>query len=120
LVNHFYGYVHQDALLAPVFKLEPEQWANHLNRTCSFWENWLFQTGNYGGGLMWAHLEKNQTHPFQRAHFEHWLSIWFGTVDELFAGPRAEFIKSKALEVGNWMFGRIHALNQERLPKTPQ
>lgn len=107
LVNRFYQYVHQDPLLAPIFVLSPERWENHLTRTCNFWENWLFQSGNYNGGLMWAHLEKNQTHPFSKAHFEHWLGIWFGTVDELFAGPRAEFMKAKALEIGGWMLGRI-------------
>lgn len=120
LVTTFYEYVHKDALLAPVFNLPPDRWEYHLNRTYNFWENWLFQTGNYGGGLMWAHLEKNQTHPFQKEHFEHWLSIWFGTVDALFAGPRADFIKAKALEIGGWMFGNIDRLNQERSPKTQQ
>lgn len=107
LVNRFYEHVHKDPLLAPIFVLPADRWTIHLIRTCNFWENWLFHTGTYHGGLMWAHLEKHQTHPFTKAHFEHWLGIWFGTVDELFAGPRAEFVKSKALELGGWMYGRI-------------
>ncbi|WP_266366752.1 group III truncated hemoglobin [Tellurirhabdus rosea] len=113
LVNRFYEYIHQDEVMAPVFRLSPERWEFHLKRTYDFWDNWIFQTASYPGGLMWAHFEKNATHPFRREHFERWLGIWFGTVDELFAGPRAEFIKSKAYEIGNWMFGRIEAVNNQ-------
>jgi len=107
LVNRFYEYIHRDPVMAPVFRLSPERWEHHLQQTYAFWENWLFQTNNYPGGLMWVHLQHHQAHPFRREHFERWLGIWFGTVEELFEGPRAEFVKQKALEIGNWMFGRI-------------
>ncbi|WP_341226843.1 group III truncated hemoglobin [uncultured Arcticibacterium sp.] len=108
LVNKFYEYVHADPKMAPVFVMPPEQWERHLERTYNFWDNWLFQTGSYKGGLMWAHIEKNQSHPITTELFEHWLSHWFRTVDELFTGEKAEFLKSKALELGQIMNAKLN------------
>ncbi|MGR3812284.1 group III truncated hemoglobin [Jiulongibacter sp. NS-SX5] len=108
LVNTFYGYVHADPLMAPVFVMPKEQFDRHLERTYNFWENWLFQTGSYKGGLMWAHIEKNMTHPITTELFEHWLAHWFRATDELFKGPRAIFVKDKALELGQIMNAKLN------------
>ena len=65
-----------------------------------FWENWLFQTGSYVGGMMWKHAEAHHNHGLTTERFEHWLSHWFSTVDTLFVGENATFVKNKALEIG--------------------
>jgi hemoglobin len=49
---------------------------------------------------MWTHAEANQKHGLTTERFEHWLSHWFGTVDSLFVGENATFVKNKALEIG--------------------
>ncbi len=108
LVNTFYRYVHEDPLMAPVFQMPAEQFERHLQRTYNFWDNWLFQTGSYQGGLMWAHIEKNMSYPLSTEMFEHWLAHWFRATDELFAGERADFVKSKALELGQIMNARLN------------
>jgi hemoglobin len=108
LVLRFYEYVHDDPKMAPIFVMPKERWEIHLERTVNFWENWLFQSGNYHGGLMWAHIEKNQSHKITTELFERWLAHWFRTVDELFEGEKAEFIKSKALELGQMMNARLN------------
>lgn len=100
LVRTFYENVHKDPLLTTIFEMPEEQWNKHLIRAVNFWENWLFQTGSYGGGMMWTHAEANQKHGLTTERFEHWLSHWFGTVDSLFAGENATFVKNKALEIG--------------------
>lgn len=114
LVETFYKHVHSDPLLAPVFVMPEEQFQRHLTRTINFWENWLFQTGAYDGGMMWVHLEKHQEHPMTKDHFEHWLAWWFHAVNSHFSGEKADFVKEKALEIGNIMLIRLN-----RQPSTP-
>lgn len=109
VILSFYEKVHKDAEIAPVFVMTQERWEEHLFRTENFWENWLFQTGNYGGGLMWKHIEKHQKHPITTRLFEKWLSYWMLTIDELFEGERADFMKTKALELGQMMNQRLNA-----------
>ncbi len=71
LAIRFYEYVHKYPKMAPIFVMPEEKWNIHLEQTINFWENWLFQTGNYHGGrLMWAHIEKNKTHPISNELFE--------------------------------------------------
>ena len=43
-------------------------------------------------------------------HFERWLALWLGTVDELFAGDRAELAKTHALRVARAFHRRLEEL----------
>ena len=49
--------------------------------------------------------------PLRRGHFERWLWLWHQTVDELFAGERAELAKSHADRVANAFYGRLEAMS---------
>jgi hemoglobin len=40
-------------------------------------------------------------------HFERWLTLWRGTVDELFAGERAELAKAHAVRVAEAFQARL-------------
>lgn len=108
LIDLFYEKVHKDDKLAPVFIMPMEHWKQHLHRTANFWDNMLFGTGSYKGGLMWVHVQKHKENPFTAELFEHWLAHWFFNVDENFEGPNATFVKEKALQVGQIM---NHKLN---------
>ncbi|KPM46900.1 group III truncated hemoglobin [Jiulongibacter sediminis] len=110
LVDTFYSYVHQDEKMAPVFKMPKEQFERHLERTYNFWDNWLFRTGSYQGGLMWAHIEKNMSYPITTELFERWLAHWFRSADELFKGENTEILKSKALELGQIMNAKLSSM----------
>ena len=46
-------------------------------------------------------------------HFERWLVLWRETVDELFAGERAELAKSHALRVARAFYGRLEAMPRD-------
>ena len=107
LVHTFYEKIHADPFMAPVFQMPTEEFERHVQRTINFWENWLFQTGNYDGGMMWVHIQKHQEHPMTKKHFEHWLAWWFHSTHLLFEGPKATFVKEKALEIGNLMLNRL-------------
>ncbi len=49
--------------------------------------------------------------PLRREHFERWLWLWTTTVDELFAGERAELAKSHANRVAIAFHGRPEAMS---------
>jgi hemoglobin len=109
LVISFYEKVHKEPKLAPVFEMPEEIWQIHLTRVINFWENWLFQTGSYTGGMMWVHLQANEKHKLTTDLFERWLALWFLTTDGLFMGKNADFVKNKALEIGQIMNAKMNA-----------
>lgn len=109
LVDTFYDNVLADPVLGPVFAPSLAHWDSHKVRVCNFWENWLFQTGAYDGGMMWKHANRHATHPMTAERFERWLAYWQTVVDQLFQGERAEFVKERALEIGKVLHARLNA-----------
>lgn len=108
LVDTFYDNLLKDEKLAPVFGPSAEHWEQHIVRVYNFWENWLFQTGSYTGGMMWVHMERHATHPLTTELFERWLAYWITCTDALFAGKNADFVKSKALEIGQILNAKLN------------
>lgn len=116
LVNHFYAKVRQEPALGPIFnEIVKVDWESHLPKMVNFWENILFQTGSYKGGMMYTHLNVNALTPLAPALFERWLALFFRSVDELFSGPNAEAAKTQALRVAEVMNAKIGYLNRERV-----
>ncbi|MFN8430171.1 MAG: group III truncated hemoglobin [Spirosomataceae bacterium] len=110
LVDVFYENVMKDEQLGPVFAPSADHWAQHIERVYNFWDNWLFQTGSYTGGMMWVHMERHATHPMTTELFERWLAYWITCTDQLFAGKNADFVKNKALEIGQVMNAKLNAI----------
>lgn len=112
LVRAFYSKALSDAVIGFLFtdvaKLDLE---HHLPRITRFWETVLLGARSYGGGAFRPHIELNMQVPLRRGHFERWLWLWQGTVDELYAGPVAEEAKRHAVRVANAFYGRIEAIN---------
>lgn len=100
LVRAFYGRALVDPLIGWIFvdvaKLDLEA---HVPVIASFWETVLLGSRSYGGGAFAPHAALHAKVPLQAAHFERWLVLWRTTVDELFAGERAELAKAHALRV---------------------
>jgi hemoglobin len=112
LVRTFYGRALQDPIIGFIFvdaaKLDLEA---HVPRITSFWETILLGAQSYGGGAFRHHAELHMTKvALRRAHFEQWLRLWLATVDELFAGERAELAKAHALRVGKAFHHRLDSL----------
>ncbi len=97
LVHAFYARVVEDALIGPVFasRIEDHAWPAHLERMTSFWYTVLFGESHYHGDPRAKHLDL----PIAAEHFERWLSLWSGTVDELFVGERAEEAKARSRRI---------------------
>lgn len=93
LVNTFYKRVLEDDLLAPIFKERIKgNWDDHLAKMYRFWQTVLLGEHTYEGSPLLPHLDM----PIDRAHFQKWISIFHGTVDDLFSGEVAKEAKWRA------------------------
>ena len=90
LVNDFYGKVQNDQLLGPVFS--HVDWAHHLPVMYDFWSSILLGDQSYRGNPLQKHLPL----PIEGKHFDRWLKLFKETVNENFAGEKAEEVKMRA------------------------
>jgi len=108
LVRAFYGKAMQDPIIGFIFtdvaKLDLEA---HVPRISSFWETILLGNQTYSGGAFRPHAELHLRVGLREGHFDRWLQLWFGTVDELFAGDRANVAKIHALRVARAFLSRL-------------
>jgi hemoglobin len=104
LVNSFYDKVKADATISYIFNdIAKVNWEKHLPLMYNFWENVIFFTGPYSGNPMTAHVKMHSVVNFTPEHFERWLKLFTGTVDELFAGDKAELAKQRAISIATVM-----------------
>ncbi|MGH2835368.1 MAG: group III truncated hemoglobin [Solirubrobacteraceae bacterium] len=113
LVRDFYGRAMVDPIIGYLFtdvaKLDLEQ---HVPRITNFWDTILLGARSYGGGAFRPHVELNFKVPLTRGHFDRWLYLWTMTVDELFAGGRAELAKSHAIRVAAAFESRLRSFDE--------
>jgi len=99
LVNSFYSKVKKDELLAP--KFQHLDWPKHLPIMYNFWSSMLLGDQSYQGNPFQKHVALS----IGVAHFDRWLKLFNQTVDENFAGPKAEETKSRAQSIaGVWQY----------------
>src|SRR4051794_6418147 len=82
----------------------------HVPVISNFWETILLGTLAYRGGAFRPHAELHMRVPLRAGHFERWLVLWRATVDELFAGERAELAKAHAVRVARAFHARLQEL----------
>ena len=120
LVRAFYGRAFEDPVIGWLFvdvaKLDLEA---HVPVITSFWETILLGAHSYSGGAFRPHAELHQQTPLRAGHFRQWLALWHTTVDELFAGERAELAKEHADRVANAFHGRLQTLTPPADPAAP-
>jgi hemoglobin len=110
LVRAFYSKALTDPIIGFIFtdvaKLDLDE---HVPKIASFWETILLGAQSYSGGAFGPHAHLHAKVELKHGHFERWLQLWFGTVDELFAGDRANQAKIHALRVGQAFHHRLQA-----------
>jgi hemoglobin len=110
LVRAFYGRALTDPMIGWIFvdvaRLDLEA---HVPVIASFWETILLGARSYGGGAFRPHAALHARVPLRPGHFERWLTLWHSTVDELFAGERAELAKAHAVRVARAFLRRLAA-----------
>lgn len=113
VVDNFYKKATTDPHIG--FLFEGLDLMNHLPILHDFWENILWRTGAYKGGMMYKHFMLNSRHPLQDTHFERWLELFVQTIDEHFDGPNALIMKQYAYSVANTIYERIQQQNESLL-----
>lgn len=82
----------------------------HLPIIGDFWDSMLFGSKKYQErerNPMLIHAELHEKTPLDSRHLRRWLDIFEKTVDEMFAGERADLIKMRANSIGNRMLNFI-------------
>jgi hemoglobin len=111
LVRAFYSQAMTDPIIGFIFtdvaKLDLEA---HVPEITAFWETVLLGAKSYSGGAFAPHAALNMKVKLREGHFERWLQLWFGTVDELYAGETANLAKVHALRVAHAFSGRLQGM----------
>ena len=111
LVRTFYGRALTDPIIGFLFvdvaQLDLEA---HVPRITAFWETILLGAQSYGGGAFRPHAALHMKVPLRQGHFTQWLNLWERTVDELFAGERAELAKAHARRVAAAFLRRLEEI----------
>jgi hemoglobin len=120
LVRAFYGRALTDPVIGFLFTdvahLDLEA---HVPAITSFWETILLGAQSYGGGAFRPHADLHAKVPLREGHFERWLVLWRATVDELFAGERAELAKDHAERVARAFHRRLAGVGGPVDPGAP-
>lgn len=93
LVDTFYDKVNNDEVLSPIFnEVAGIDWTHHLPKMYQFWGTQLIGTMDYQGQPFPPHMKLN----LSADHFNRWLQLFIGTVNELFQGANADMAIYKA------------------------
>ena len=111
LVRAFYTRALEDPIIGWIFvdvaHLDLEA---HVPVIASFWETMLLGGQSYSGGAFRPHADLHARIGLRPGHFERWLTLWRTTVDERFAGERAELAKAHAVRVARAFERRLAGL----------
>jgi hemoglobin len=111
LVRAFYGRALDDPIIGWLFvDIAHLDLETHVPVIASFWETILLGAHSYGGGAFRPHAALHAKAQLRAAHFDRWLMLWRTTVDELFAGERAELAKAHAARVARAFHTRLQSV----------
>jgi len=108
LVIAFYREIVFDELLGPVFtEVAETDWSTHIPKLIDFWCRMLLDEPGYDGFVLAAHRHVHDTEAFRLEHFDRWYALWVATIDDRWAGPRADLAKQRALRIGRTLARRL-------------
>ncbi|MBK6341251.1 MAG: group III truncated hemoglobin [Flavobacteriales bacterium] len=107
LVRSFYQRARPDESIGHFFA--NLDWDHHIPRIVSFWRMVLLGDREFQGDPMTAHIQLARERPMAKAHFERWLMHWEATVNDLFAGPKADEAKQRARTIAAVMAHKVSA-----------
>lgn len=104
LVNTFYSRVRENELLGPIFNdILKDRWTEHLEKMYRFWQTILLEVPTYSGSPFPPHAKL----PVSQLHFDTWLKLWHGTLDEFFVGEKAEEAKWRGARMAEMFMFKI-------------
>jgi len=108
LVNRFYDQVLVNPVIGPIFiDVAKLDFKTHLPIMYSFWDSQLLGESSYNGNPMIPHLKLSRLTAMGDLQFTEWLRLFNKTVDEYFAGAKAEEAKFKAGNIARLMLYKI-------------
>lgn len=110
LMNRFYSKALNGEVIGYIFKIVELDLEHHLPVIGDFWETLLLGAGNYqrhGRNPLQIHGLLSLKTTLRGEHFRRWLEIFRETVDETFAGERADFAKLRAEMIANRMLNFV-------------
>jgi hemoglobin len=107
LIAAFYTQARVDPQLAHFFT--QVDWAHHTPRIEAFWNMLLFGQQGFMGNPMQAHHKLHARLPMATEHFERWVGLFITSVDEHFAGPKADEAKLRARTIAQLMAHKVTA-----------
>jgi hemoglobin len=96
-------------IFSDVAKIDMEE---HMPKMYAFWENMLFQKVSYKGNPISVHINLHKKQALEEVHFKRWLQLFNECIDGLFAGPKAELAKTRALSIAAIMQIKISKFNR--------
>lgn len=118
LVRTFYSRALTDPIIGFLFtdiaKIDLDA---HLPVIASFWETVLLGGESYRGGAFRPHADLHAKVPLQAGHFDRWLTLWRESVDQGFAGERAELAKAHATRVAHAFHRRLQGYEPAIVPE---
>ncbi len=91
LATRFYGKVLRDPALRRVF--DPVLLDRHMAFIEAYWEKMLLGGTRYHRNMIRVHQDAHRQRNFRPSDFDRWLALFVETIDEGFAGPKAERAK---------------------------
>jgi len=113
LINRFYTKVKQDPVIGFIFNdIMKVNWEEHLPIMFDFWETLLLDKTTYTRNTMGIHFEINRKVKLEDIHFNRWIELFTGTVDELFSGEVANTAKKRARSIAEVMLFKMNQQNE--------
>lgn len=104
LIETFYARVLTDPIIGFFFTdIARIDLQKHLPIISAFWQLQLLGKLGYKGQTFAAHKAIHERAALTADHFHRWLYLFEGTLDELFAGPRADTAKQRAKTIARSM-----------------
>lgn len=108
LVETFYTRAFADDLIGHIFTdVVHMDLPRHMPIMADFWQTVLFKAGLYSRNALKIHFDIHAKEPLTLEHFNRWLQLWTNTVDELFAGEKAEMAKVQAHLIAGSLHRRV-------------
>lgn len=89
-------------------------WEHHIPLIVDFWETILLDNPVYKRNAMEIHYTLNQKLPLTKAHFDRWLQLFSGTIDQMFEGTVASLAKTRAKSIADVMLLKMNSINNNR------
>ena len=113
LITRFYDKVKQDPVIGFIFNdIVKVNWEEHLPIMFDFWETLLLDKTSYTRNTMGIHFDINRKVKLEDVHFNRWIELFTGTVDEIFSGKTADAAKKRAKSIADVMLFKMNQQNE--------